>query len=215
MILRTMMGMMGNDLNDGFWLFGVLGFGLTRLIGHFGALLLFPGFRFQPISRFLVLPGAWAWFSPCRDRLASALPVLSDCRRRLLCSQQSCFGVTSFCFLFRFSRAAPGPHPGPLPSNGRGDVRSLRMGRAFDLWSTYAVSLVTGFEPFPFPASARAASSRARSAAMHPLGVQRVAASHRRPRQSGAWRCSRPPWRSGADVSHHPRGVPGPYPRTL
>ena len=80
-----------------------MGFGLTRLIGHFGAFLLFPGFRFQPISRFLVLPGAWARFSPCRDRLASALPVLSDCRRRLLCSQQSCFGVTSFFLLLSAS----------------------------------------------------------------------------------------------------------------
>ena len=67
-----MIAMILNDVNDGFWLFGVLVFGLTRLIGHFGAFLLFPGFRFQPISRFLVLPGAWAWFSPNCDRLAFA-----------------------------------------------------------------------------------------------------------------------------------------------
>ena len=104
----------------------------TRLIGHFGAFLLFPGFRFQPISRFLVLPGAWARFSPCRDRLASALPVLSDCRRRLLCSQQSCFGVTSF-FLFC-----------PLLSGAAFSGR-----RAVDLRSTHVAVSVTGFEPFP------------------------------------------------------------------
>ena len=86
----------------------------TRLMGHFGAFLLFPGFRFQPISRFLVLPGAWARFSPCRDRLASALPVLSDCRRRLLCSQQSCFGVTSFFLFCPLLSGGPGPSPSPV-----------------------------------------------------------------------------------------------------
>ena len=88
--------------------------------------------------------------------------------------------------------------------------------RAVDLRSTYAVSLVTGFEPFPCSSTclSRQCSGPVRSHALL-SERQRDAASHRRPRQSGAWGCSRPPWRSGPDVSHHPRGVPGPYPRTL
>ena len=110
--------------------------GVTRLIGHFGAFLLFPGFRFQPISRFLVLPGAWARFSPCRDRLAFALRTYRTAEGEMDI-QASPLRSYVLMFLFRFSPAAPGTW-GPL-----------RMGCAVDLRSTHVAVSVTGFEPFP------------------------------------------------------------------
>ena len=118
-----------------------------------------------------------------------------------------------FSFLFRFSRAAPGPRP--LPSGERGrEVPYVRgapsiFGRHTSQFRSRA-SGPSHFQLLPEPPVLRPGSQPC-----SPLGAQRGAASHRRPRQSGAWGCSRPPWRSGPDVSHHPRGVPGPYPRTL
>ena len=90
--------------------------------------LLYPGFRFQPISRFLVLPGAWARVSPCRDRLAFARRAYRTAEGEMDI-QASPLRSYVLMFLFRFSRAAPGPHPGPLPPSGRGGL--LLVGGGF------------------------------------------------------------------------------------
>ena len=114
---------MRNDCNDGF--------GLDAFNRALSCLLLISDFSVSGFAGGLGL-GLSQLRSP---RLRPS--GLSDCRRRLLCSQQSCFGVTSF-FLFC-----------PLLSGAAFSGR-----RAVDLRSTYVALSGTGFGPFPFPAFA-------------------------------------------------------------
>ena len=82
-------------------------------MGHFGAFLLFPGFRFQPISRFLVLPGAWARFSPCRDRLAFARRAYRTAEGELDIQAGPLRSYVLFCFFVPLLSGAAFPVAAP------------------------------------------------------------------------------------------------------
>ena len=89
------------------WLFGVLVFGLARLIGAFGP------FSWFPISRFLVLPGAWAWVSPNCDRLAFARRAYRTAEGGCCARNSPASELRPLFFFVRFSRAQRFPVAAP------------------------------------------------------------------------------------------------------
>ena len=88
-----------------------------------------------PISRFLVLPGAWARVSPCRDRLAFARRAYRTAEGEMDIQASPLRSYVLIFFVPLLSGAA---------FSGR---------RAVDLRSTHVALSVTGFEPFPCSSS--------------------------------------------------------------